>query len=462
MDRLGRQFEREPEPTVELLVDTARKALIAGRNEMPLTLILLDEVQQYIRQDADISLTIQTIAEELCSKFRGRVFLVATGQSALGDVQYLEKLLTRFVVPVPLGSADINSVIRKTVLLKNDTAKPEVEKMLGLRSGEIDKHLQGSSLKHGAADRQYDVADWPILATRRRFWERVLGELDKSGLGGTLRGQLRITLDAVKRYGDEPLGVAVPGDFLFDTFAAEALSRNLILREIFDRIAVLRTQPNDGPLKARLLILVYLVGRISGDVQIHGVYARPEILADLLIEDLGDAAPVRAKIPGLLAELNGEGAVIEVNGEWRLQTKESAEWQAAFNRAQAQAAGDANLVVRQRGALLQLAIDDALSGIGQVQHGISKTARRVERVVGDAKPNGDGLVLRLWNGWDHALTATVNDIKAADVAKDATMHLVVSEQQRQALSNAIVAREAATATLQAQGVPTTDPGKEAK
>ena len=27
MDRLGRQFEREPEPTVELLVDTARKAL---------------------------------------------------------------------------------------------------------------------------------------------------------------------------------------------------------------------------------------------------------------------------------------------------------------------------------------------------------------------------------------------------------------------------------------------------
>jgi hypothetical protein len=197
MDRLGRQFEREPEPTVELLVDTARKALIAGRNEMPLTLILLDEEQQFIREDSDISLVIQTVAEELCSKFRGRVFLVATGQSALSDVRYLEKLLTRFVVPVPLGSADINSVIRKTGLLKNDAAKPEIEKMLGLRSEEIDKHLQGSSLKHGAADRQYDVADWPILATRRRFWERVLAELDKSGLGGTLRGQLRITLDAV-------------------------------------------------------------------------------------------------------------------------------------------------------------------------------------------------------------------------------------------------------------------------
>jgi hypothetical protein len=322
MERFGRQFDREPEPTVALLVDTARKALMVGRNEMPLTLILLDEVQQYIREDSDISLTIQTIAEELCSKFRGRIFLVATGQSALGDVRYLEKLLTRFVVPVPLSSADINSVIRKTILLKKDTAKPEVERMLELRSGEIDKHLQGSNLKHSAADRPFDVADWPILASRRRFWERVLAELDRSGLGATLRGQLRISLDAVKRYGDRPLGVAVAGDFLFDTFAAEALSRNLILREVSDRIALLRAEPGDGPLKARLLILVYLIARIAGDAETHGVYARPDMLADLLIEDLGDAASVRAKVPGLLAELQKDGAVIEVNGEWRLLTSQ--------------------------------------------------------------------------------------------------------------------------------------------
>ena len=298
MDRLGQQFAAEPEPTVELLVDTARKALSLGRNQIPLTLIILDEVQQFIREDSNISLTIQTIAEELSSKFRSRVCLVATGQSALGDVQYLEKLLTRFVVTVPLGSADINSVIRKTVLLKKDAAKPEIEKMLDLRAGEIDRHLQGSNLRHTATDCPNDVADWPILAARRRFWERVLAELDRSGLGATLRGQLRISLDAVKRYGGRPLGVAVPGDFLYDTFAAEALSRNLISREIYDRIEALRAASGDGPLKARLLILVYLIHRIAGDAQHHGVYAKPEVLADLLIEDLAAAAPLRASVSG--------------------------------------------------------------------------------------------------------------------------------------------------------------------
>jgi hypothetical protein len=306
------------------------------------------------------------------------------------------------------------------------------------------------------------LADWPILASRRRFWQHVLDEVDRSGRAINLRGQLAITLDAVKRYGDRPLGVAVAGDFLFDTFAAEALSRNLISQEIYDRIELLRAQPNDGSLKARILILVYLIARIAGDAQNHGVYAKPDILGDLLIEDLGDAASVRAKIPNLLAELQDEGAVIEVNGEWRLQTKESAEWQAAFNRAQAQAASDPYLVPRHRSALLQLAIDDALAAVGNIQQGISKTTRRIERVVGDGKPAGEGLLVRLWNGWDHPLATTLNDIRAADVSKDATIHMIIAEHRREELRNAIAAREAATATIQTQGVPSTDGGKEAK
>ncbi len=70
--------------------------------------------------------------------------------------------------------------------------------------------------------------------------------------------------------------------------------------------------------------------------------------------------------------------------------------------------------------------------------------------------------MRLWNGWDHPLTATLNDIKAADVSKDATIHLAIPEHRSQDLRNALVAREAATATIQSQGVPSTDAGKEAK
>ncbi len=75
MDRLGKQFEHEPEPTVELLVEVAQKVLMEGRKEIPLTLIILDEVQQFIREDPNVSLVISIIAEQLTSKFKGRLLV---------------------------------------------------------------------------------------------------------------------------------------------------------------------------------------------------------------------------------------------------------------------------------------------------------------------------------------------------------------------------------------------------
>ncbi len=462
MDRLGKQFEHEPEPTPELLVEVAQKVLIEGRKEIPLTLLILDEVQQFIREDPNIVLSIQTIVEQLTSKFKGRVLLVCTGQSALSDTTYLEKLLGRFSVPVPLTSAHIDAVIRKTVLLKKDTAKVDVDAMLNARSGEIDKHLKGSSLARTESDRAQAVADWPILAPRRRVWERVLAELDKSGLSGNLRGQLRLTLEAVQHYADRPLGTAVATDFLFDTFRAEALSRNLISREVHDRIDTLRSHGGDGPMKARVLTVVYLLSRIAADTQVHGVRPTPEIIADLLIEDLSAGGAVRAKVPAMLAELQDEALVMEVSGEWRLQTKESAEWLVAYGAAEARETADASGIARQRGSLLQLAIDENLATATQVPHGVSKTTRRIERLNGDEKGNGEGLVLRIWNGWDHGLPTVLNEIKGADVTKEATLHFLIPDHRSAELRNAIIALRAATAVISRQGVPSTDGGKDAK
>ena len=462
MERIGRQFDNEPEPTPELLVEVAQKALIYGRKEIPLTLIILDEVQQFIRADPTVTLTIQNIIEQMTSKFKGRLLLVCTGQAALGDTPYLDKLLGRFSVPVPLTSAHIDAVIRKTVLLKKDTSKHDIEAMLNARSGEIDKHLQGSSLARTQSDRAQAVADWPILAPRRRVWERVLAELDKSGLSGNLRGQLRLTLEAVQHYAGRPLGTAVATDFLFDTFRAEALSRNLISRDVHDRIDTLRGQSGDGLMKARILTVVYLLSRIASDAPIHGVRPTPEIIADLLIEDLSAGAAVRAKVPPLLVGLQTDGLVMDVGGEWRLQTKESAEWLVAYGAAEAREASDASAIARQRSSLLQYAYEDALSSATQVQHGASKTARRIERVIGGEKATGDGLVLHIWNGWDDSLSTTLNEIKGADVTKDANIHLLIPDHRSPSLRDAIIALRAATSVIGRQGVPSTDGGKDAK
>lgn len=460
MDRLNARFATEPEATPDLLAEKARQALTRGGRKMPLTLIVLDEVQQFLREDPNRAKVVQDIAEVFAAKFKGRILLVATGQSALGDLPYLDKLLGRFPLRFPLGSADINSVVRKTVLRKKDTQLPALDAMLVARSGEIDKHLQGSALQRTAAERDEAAADWPLLATRRKLWERVMQELDRSGLGQTLRSQLRLTLDAVRTYGDKQLGVAVPGDFMLDNFGAEALSRQLIGREFFDKVEVLRAEGGDGGLKARILLIVYMLSRIAADDS-HGVRAKEETIADLLVEDLADAASVRGKVPGLLAELASSGHLVDTGGEWRLQTKESADWQSAFNKAKVDEASDIPAIARKRSELLQAALDEALAGATNLAQGASKTPRRIERVIGHDKPKGNDLVLRLWNGWDHGVTEE-NEIKAADVATDPTLHLFVPAHRNSELNDAIVTMRAVPLVMQRMGVPTTEGGKEAK
>lgn len=62
-DQLLSQFPEPPAVTVDLLETMIRRALMLGRTELPLTIIALDEVQQFIRQDPGLTLKIQTMAE---------------------------------------------------------------------------------------------------------------------------------------------------------------------------------------------------------------------------------------------------------------------------------------------------------------------------------------------------------------------------------------------------------------
>ena len=70
-----------------------RHALLLGRKELPLTLIALDEAQQFIRDDPARGLDVQNIAERLSADFDGRLLFVCTGQAALAEVPNLQKLL---------------------------------------------------------------------------------------------------------------------------------------------------------------------------------------------------------------------------------------------------------------------------------------------------------------------------------------------------------------------------------
>ena len=101
----------------EVMDDVLRlQSTTAGK--LPLTLVVLDEMQQYIGDDNQKALTVQNIVEGCSARFESQVLFVATGQSALTATPTLQKLTDRFAVQVALSDKDVETVVREVVLRK--------------------------------------------------------------------------------------------------------------------------------------------------------------------------------------------------------------------------------------------------------------------------------------------------------------------------------------------------------
>ena len=221
--------------------------------EMPVFLLVLDELQQYIADSADRAMRVQEVIESLSAGFHGRVLVIATGQSALNSTPVLSKLLGRFPVQVQLSDSDVEEVLRETVLKKKASAGKPLGDLFSPAGclGEIAAHLHGSAFAHRRDDENLLAPSYPLLPTRQRLWERVLATTDSTGTGVQLRSQLRLAFDAVRKSKDAPVGHIVGGDFIYDEIRMRLRQSSQISAETanaIDRLdgAKRRSFPTEG------------------------------------------------------------------------------------------------------------------------------------------------------------------------------------------------------------------------
>jgi hypothetical protein len=194
------QFSRVDSIGREDFVKTIKEEILPlfFDDKIPCTLIILDEVQQFIGTDANLTFDVQLLAEDLCSRFDGKFLLVGTGQNALTDTKDLQKLMARFRVSVQLTNTDIQTVIRKTILDKKASSISPLNTKLDASSGEISRNLEGSVFGYVTDDKTNLTADYPLLPSTRKFWYKVLQVVDVAGTSGQLRNQLRLIDDRLK------------------------------------------------------------------------------------------------------------------------------------------------------------------------------------------------------------------------------------------------------------------------
>ena len=445
------------------VMDDVLRLQSATAGKLPLTLIVLDEMQQYIGDDNKKALAVQNIVEGVSAKFQSQVLFVATGQSALTATPTLQKLTDRFAVQVALSDKDVETVVREVVLRKKPEEVPALKGALDVVSGEIDRHLGGTQLAPKAADKAELVPDYPLLPTRRRFWELALRAIDRAGKAGVLRTQLRIVHDAAAHAAGEPIGHVVGADFIYNEQTPGMLQSGVLLKEIEERIQGLRIQGPEGELQSRICALIFLITQIQpGTVGSVGLRATAPFLADLLVEDLNtDGARLRKRVPELLNELVTVGVVQKIDDQYLLQTEVGTEWEKDYRSRLAAIRDDSPKLVQLRAEQLERAVEAALGGLKLI-HGASKTPRDIRVWWGQDEPSfAEGLV-PVWIRDEWSVTeAAVKSAAAVAGEENPTVFVLLPKRNADQIKDALASHAAAEQTQQ-RPTPQTDEGKAAQ
>jgi hypothetical protein len=432
---------------------------------LPCTLLVFDELQQFVGEDPDRTLRLQTVVEALSSRFRGNLLFVGTGQSALQALPQLSKLQARFTIKVQLSDTDVEQVVREVVLRKRPDRMAELQRVLDAASGEIDRHLAGTAIAPRPEDADDLPADYPLLPVRRRFWEGALRAVDTAGTTGQLRTQLRIVHEATRDVAGAPLGTVVAGDVVYDQLKQHMLQTGVLLRETHNFIEEQRADgASDGELRARLCAAIFLIGKLPTEgVSNTGVTATADTLADLLVTDLpAGSAGLRQRIPALLQELVDDSKLLQVGEEYRLQTRESAVWDQDYRQRLVRISSDDNRIASDRTDELRAAMHSDLKGITLTQ-GVSRTPRKHALHFGLDEPPTNTGVVPIWvrDEWSVSEKGVREEAQAAGMDSP-IVFVFLPRRDADALRGALARYAAAKETLDLRPVPSTPEGQEAQ
>ena len=431
---------------------------------LPLTLLVFDELQQFLGEDPERTGDMQEAVQACSARFGSRLLFVATGQAALQAMPQLSKLQGRFTVRVTLEDKDVERVVRDVVLRKQPDKMPLLQAVLEQARSEIDRHLAGTGIAATANDKELEIADYPLLPTRRRFWEKVLRAIDPSGTGGQLRTQLRIVNEATREVASALLGTVLPADAIYDQQKANMLQSGVLRRDLATMIAQQDDNTPAGKLRSRLCATIFLIGKLeTKGPGATGVRATPDMLADLLVTDLlAGSAGLRQQIPALLDGLFDTGVLMPVGDEYRLQTPESAEWEADYRKRYSQIKADDSRIASDRADAFRKAASAALKGLVLTQ-GASKTPRKVELHFGQDQPKVDGSAVPVWvrDEWMASDKAVREDAQAAGV-ESAIVFVLLPRRSPEALREALAGFAAARECVDHRPTPNTAAGLEAR
>ena len=278
-------------------------------------LFMVDEVGQYIGDDGDLMINLQSLVEELGAKCMGKVWVMVTSQEAIDSVVKIagddfSKIQGRFNTRLSLSSSSVDEVIKKRVLAKTEEADQLLHMVYGKEQAVL-KNLfvfNDSVLDiKGFADGGEFAATFPFVPYQFIIIQKVLAEIRKHGnsgkhLSGGERSMLSGFQEAAQKVQEKDENALLPFYLFYDTVHTFLESA---IRRVIDRCQN-AADNHDGiePQDVAVLKLLYLV-RYIDDIK-----ANIDNIATLMVDDIRtDKIALRGSVTASLERLQSQNYV---------------------------------------------------------------------------------------------------------------------------------------------------------
>ena len=189
---------------------------------------LIDEIGQYIGEDSKLMLNLQTVTEDLGITCGGKAWIIVTSQQDIDSITKTKgndfsKIQGRFDTRLSLSSANVDEVIKKRILEKNDAGKQSLTLLYDEKATVIKNLIL---FNDGVEKKLYSNRDnfadiYPFIPYQFNLLGSVLTSIRTHGASGKHlaegeRSMLALFKESAVKVMNDDLGAIVPFNMFYD------------------------------------------------------------------------------------------------------------------------------------------------------------------------------------------------------------------------------------------------------
>ena len=280
---------------------------------------LMDEVGQFIGDNTQLMLNLQTCVEDLGKFCRGQAWVVVTSQQELKAMiestkdkqQDFSKIQGRFDTRIVLSGAEAGEVIKKRILDKKDIAVNPLKALYDGSSSKISNLImfEGTPSWSGYKNSDEFKDVYPFVPYQFELLQKVFESIREHGmsegkhLSQNERSLLSAFQDSAKKYANNNEGILIPFDSFYLTI------EQFIDWDIKTVFTTAEKKPTLNEFDIRVLRVLFMI------LHVKEMPATLSRISTLMVESLDeDKAELRNKIAESLVRLEKE-TLIQKNGD---------------------------------------------------------------------------------------------------------------------------------------------------